>query len=161
MIEIVRLTPEHAALPTLAAWHLAAWGHLHPGAELDGTLAELRRECTPQAVPSTYAALSDGAPVGSVQLLAYDMDLRPEWTPWLASVFVAPAYRRRGIAKALVRHAEAMAVAAGIDTLYLYTPDRQALYERLGWRRLENVDWRGERVTVMVRQFPRPAGEAS
>ncbi|WP_106477241.1 GNAT family N-acetyltransferase [Phytohalomonas tamaricis] len=152
MNEVVRLTPEHDALPVLAHWHFVQWGYLRPGTNCTLTLAELRRECTSQVVPSTYAAMIDGQPVGSVQLLAYDMDLRPEWSPWLASVFVVPQYRRRGIASQLVRHAEKVAFSTGIDTLYLYTPDQQTLYERLGWRRLENVGWCGERVTVMVKQ---------
>lgn len=73
--------------------------------------------------------------------------------PWLASVFVVPEWRGKGIASALVKRVEAEAAAHGFERIYLYTPDQQALYRRLGWQDREDVEYRKEHVTVMERQL--------
>ena len=92
-------------------------------------------------------------PVGTASLVADDMSDRPELTPWLASVFVLPEWRGQGIASRLVQRVEAEACANGIGYFYLYTPDQQALYRRLGWRDRETRTYRGEAVTIMDRRL--------
>lgn len=62
-------------------------------------------------------------------------------------------WRGQGIASALVRRVEAEAATHGFERFYLYTPDQQALYRRLGWQALESLEYRGETVTVMSRQL--------
>ncbi|MGP9534482.1 MULTISPECIES: GNAT family N-acetyltransferase [unclassified Halomonas] len=59
----------------------------------------------------------------------------------------------QGIASALVKRVEAEAAAHGFERIYLYTPDHQALYRRLGWQDREDVEYRKEHVTVMARQL--------
>lgn len=153
-LRMVRLTPEHPALETIARWHFAEWGHLRADDSEAAALERLRAACTPAAVPSAHVALCGETPVGTARLIEYDMPGMPRRTPWLAAVIVAPAYRRRGIASMLVRHLEQLAFAAGYVALYLYTPDRQRLYARLGWRAVEEADYRGQRVTIMRRLAP-------
>jgi len=87
--------------------------------------------------------------MGSAAIIANDMDSHLEWTPWLASVFVAPAYRNRGIGGRLVSYAMDQAKQSGITELYLFTPDRQDFYRRLGWEVLATEHYRGHRVAVM------------
>lgn len=64
--------------------------------------------------------------------------MRSSWI--LNDLFVAEAYRRRGIAKMLMRAAADHARATGARSLTLTTADTnepaQALYESLGWTRL-------------------------
>jgi GNAT superfamily N-acetyltransferase len=48
--------------------------------------------------------------------------IEPPRTPWLASLFVHPAMRRRGIASVLIGAAEDLARKNGVSTLYLHTP---------------------------------------
>ena len=91
--------------------------------------------------------------MGTASLTESDLDSRPELTPWLASVFVLPAWRGRGIASALVERVAEEARMAGCPGCYLYTPDQQALYARLGWQMQEELDYRGERVTLMWRGY--------
>jgi N-acetylglutamate synthase-like GNAT family acetyltransferase len=71
--------------------------------------------------------------------VAADHADRRDLTPWLASVFVAPPWRRRGIASALVAAVQATAREAGVAALYLYTPDQANLYARLGFQRIGSV----------------------
>jgi N-acetylglutamate synthase-like GNAT family acetyltransferase len=86
-------------------------------------------------------------------------DLRsyPHLSPFLASVYVAEAYRRRGIASALVQRVMAEVQDMGLAKLYLITPDQQAFYGRLGWQPLQEMPYRGEAITLMVASLALPA----
>ncbi|MBD3896560.1 GNAT family N-acetyltransferase [Halomonas sp. ML-15] len=150
---IERLHAESPYLATVAGWTHAAWGHLHPGKTLADAIQQLRGECGAGGVPSVFVAMHDGVPVGTASLVVDDMSDRRDLSPWLASVFVLPEWRGRGIASSLVRRVEAEARDAGIALFYLYTPDQQALYARLGWQPVEERDYRGEAVTIMRRRL--------
>ncbi|WP_104204528.1 GNAT family N-acetyltransferase [Billgrantia saliphila] len=152
-INIVRLSPDSDHVPTVASWTYAEWGHLNPGYTAASWCEAFRRECGDGGVPSIFVAMEGDQPVGTAALMARDMDSRPELTPWLASVFVLPEWRGQGIASRLIRRVEAEAAGCGVDLFYLFTPDQQALYRRLGWQDHEDVDYRGEAVTIMTRRL--------
>lgn len=99
-------------------------------------------------IPSTFIAKENNL-MGSASIIEQDMDTRPELTPWLASVFVAPEYRNNGVGSSLVKHIMQTAKQAGIEKLYLFTPDRETFYEKLGWQVLSREIYRGHSVTVM------------
>lgn len=140
--------PHH--IPTLAAWHHAMWGPLDPKVTLQDRIARLASHTGCPAIPTTVIALAGEALLGSASIVVNDLRTRPHLTPFLASVYVAEPYRRRGIASALVQRIMQEAWSMGVAQLYLITPDQQALYGRLGWQRLEEVEYRGERDTLMM-----------
>jgi ribosomal protein S18 acetylase RimI-like enzyme len=76
---------------------------------------------------------------GFTQLYPLFSSVRAVRTYLLNDLFVAPAARRHGVAKALVEAAAAHAKALGAASLSLSTAldnaPAQALYESLGWRR--------------------------
>ncbi len=150
-IRIARLEGDSPHVAILAQWTHDTWGHLHPGRSLDTAIALLREECGPGGVPSVFVALQGYTRVGTASLVADDMSDRRDLTPWLASVFVPPEWRGQGIASRLVRRVEDEAQAHGVAHFYLYTPDQQPLYRRLGWRDIEARDYGGEAVTIMRR----------
>src|SRR5215470_423527 len=76
-------------------------------------------------LPITFVASSGGELLGSAMLIHREMDTHPQFTPWLAGVFVALAHRRRGIGSALTEHAIREAAAHGYPTVYLFTPSAQ------------------------------------
>lgn len=82
-------------------------------------------------------------------LVANDMETRPQWSPWLAGVVVAPEHRRRGIGAALAEHAVKEARALEFSTLYLYTFSTEKYYARLGWRLVERATYLGKPVPIM------------
>jgi N-acetylglutamate synthase-like GNAT family acetyltransferase len=98
----------------------------------------------------TVVALSDETLLGSASLIAHDMDTRMDLSPWLASVYVTPAYRDRGLGSTLVRRIASEAATLGFERLYLFTPDRERFYARLGWTVLERTVYRGYDQVVMV-----------
>ena len=99
----------------------------------------------------TFVALApDGALAGSASLTADDLASRPDLSPWLSSVYVAPEWRGRGLGSALARHVVARAAALGVPRLYLCTEHSRSLYERLGWRVVAPDHRRGHDLVVMA-----------
>lgn len=137
-------------LPTVARWHFDEWGDLDPKGSLASWTAGLRERTYRDRIPTTFVALYDSIPVGSLVLVDHDMDTRRDLTPWLAGLFVVPSHRGRGMGSALVRHAIAKAQEFGVAMLYLYyTRDAEALYRHLGWSPLAREFYKGRWVTIM------------
>jgi predicted N-acetyltransferase YhbS len=140
-------------LSTLAAWHHAQWGYLHPGETVMDRSARLRRQAQTDAMPLAVVALQGGQPLGSASLVQHDMDTHPEWSPWLASVYVASPYRRQGIGTALVERIVGEARRMDVERMYLFTPDRASFYRQLGWKTLAREEYHGDFVTIMEKAF--------
>ncbi|MCA0975532.1 GNAT family N-acetyltransferase [Halomonas denitrificans] len=150
---IERLRADSPHLDQVAGWTFGAWGHQHQDATLQSWREATAELCGPDGVPSVFVAMAGGQPLGTASLSPDDMSIRRELGPWLASVFVPPEQRGQGIASALVRRVEQEACEHGIARLHLYTPDQQSLYRRGGWEAVEDVDYLGERVTIMRRDL--------
>lgn len=138
---------------TLAAWHHAQWGNLYADA---WTLADARAELAAHAAsaedfPTTLVWLDGETVLGSVSLVAEDAPaLADRGGPWLASLYVAPSARGRGLGAALVRAAVAQSMRAGLSRLCLFTPEHADFYARLGWREYDRAELRGTPVTLMT-----------
>lgn len=139
--------PEH--IPTLAEWHHKEWAHLNPGGTLEKRIEKMQGYLGNELVPSTFIYKQEGQLAGSAAIVISDMDTRPGLTPWLASVYVAPQFRRQGIGSRLVGHVMSQAREAGVEKLYLFTPDRADFYRKLGWTAIAEEMYRGHEVTVM------------
>jgi len=143
------LTAKPEYLEKLAKWHHAEWSYLNPERSFAERLEEMALDLAGNAVPATYFAEIDGNLAGSATILDDDMSTHPELGPWLASVFVSPQYRHRGIATALVRKIMQHAKQANVETLFLYTPGQERLYEQLGWECYLRENYNGTDVTIM------------
>lgn len=81
----------------------------------------------------------DGEAVGLVHLFPQPSSLGLGRSFYLSDLYVAPAARGRGVARALLRFAVDFARAAGARGLSLETAHTnraaQRLYEQMGWRR--------------------------
>jgi N-acetylglutamate synthase-like GNAT family acetyltransferase len=84
------------------------------------------------------------------------MDTKLELSPWLASVFVAPEYRQKGIGTKLVLHVMGKAKDEGISTLYLFTSNKGKFYKDLGWSTFGEELYRGEEVAIMKLFLSKP-----
>lgn len=124
-IEHLYQHPQHLLL--MASWiHTAFWTRsphdVHYVADL------LRLATTPDSIPLSLVAYVGNEPAGTVQLVTTDSRERPDLTPWLAALYVAPEYRKRGIGGALVRQLAAEARRLGYHELFLET-DIPKFYE--------------------------------
>jgi len=139
--------PEHVSV--LARWHHAEWGDLIPESSLEQRVEKLRAEMNRDGIPMAFLALRGSTPVGSASLRLFDMHGRTDLSPWLGGVFVAREHRRKGTGSRLVQVVVDKAAELGIESLYLFTLDKEAYYRGLGWEVLERTDYRGRPVVIM------------
>lgn len=144
------LVDHPGALPTLAQWQHAEWGHTRPGDTVEARRARIESWCNRDRIPLAVVALEGGEVLGSASLIAYDMETRMELTPWLAAVFVGEPYRRKGIGAKLVRRIMDEAGNLGVPLLYLYTVHSEKFYAALGWTLLEHTSYREQKVAIMT-----------
>jgi GNAT superfamily N-acetyltransferase len=140
-------------LPELAQLHFDEWQHLSPGVTLEARVGKLEQMALSSGMPLVVIAREGDQLVGSAALVEHDMRTRTDLSPWLASVFVKPEWRKRGLATRLVRRIEAEAVRQGIAKLYLFTEHARSLYMRLDWHDLEHCEYEGVGVTIMFRKL--------
>ncbi|MEO8161777.1 MAG: GNAT family N-acetyltransferase [Arenimonas sp.] len=150
----MRIEPIEAhrdAVATLAGWHHAQWGHLYSHWTQEVALAELQEHAArATGLPTTLVAVEDEALLGSVSLVLEDApELAEHGSPWLASLYVIPQARGRGIGARLVHAAVARAAVEGIAELFLFTPEHRDFYQRLGWRPLARTALKGTPVDLM------------
>lgn len=152
-MNIVDLKDEPGLLQTLAEWHHLEWSYLNPQTDFQMRLIEMQSYLDDELVPSTFIAKEENILLGSAAIVSHDMDILPDLSPWLASVFVASEHRRKGVASQLVKHIENKAKTENIASLYLYTPDREDFYLKLGWIVMEHKSYRGHNVSIMTKQL--------
>ncbi len=162
MIEIHALSARPDLLETGADWSWQQWG-----AAAGRTRLSVRergaRYLDPAGFDQCFMLLEDGTPAAMASLSETDLDLRPDLSPWLAGVYVAPAFRGRGHAIRVVRHVEQAAQAAGVATLWLFTWTAAPLYRRLGWHDVAPIETRHGPSLIMRRDLSEafPAGPQS
>jgi predicted N-acetyltransferase YhbS len=125
------------AIATLAQWHFEEWREILPEWTLERTVADLESHTGDGVIPTTIIALAGDEIVGSTSLLVHDIPGTEAWSPWLASVFVAPAWRNKRIGRLLVERAVADATAAGVPVLHLWTTGAERWYLDQGWQVVE------------------------
>lgn len=130
VVSIDHLCRHPGHVPLVASWiHGAFWTRSGKGVE---TVIDLLREAEdPDRIPLSLLASIASAPAGTVQLIDCDSKARPDLTPWLAALFVDPAYRGKGVGAALVRRLVTEAARLDCRELYLET-DIPDFYARLG-----------------------------
>jgi GNAT superfamily N-acetyltransferase len=148
MPDIVTIAERPDLAPVVAGWLLGAFGHAD-SPPLDIATARVAARISPVGPEQCFVLLHGGVPLGTATLQHHDLDLRPDLTPWLAGVYIEPAFRGRGFAAALVGRVVEAARAASVITLWLYTRSAEGLYRRLGWLASETLQRHGRPVTVM------------
>lgn len=107
----------------------------YPFEQVDGWFQE---SLGAQTVPSTLVAHDGGEFWGTVSLIDNDMDERPDYSPWVAALWVDPEHRGKGVGRTLIEAALERAFKQGIDIVYLCaTAENSAYYISLGWRQIE------------------------
>jgi hypothetical protein len=106
-VQIELLADRPGFIPTLAEWHFREWAYLRPGDSVANRVRLLQERSGRTDLPVTFVASSATELLGSAMLIHHEMDTHPQFTPWLAGVFVAPAHR----ATALGAHSRNMSCA--------------------------------------------------
>jgi len=100
----------------------------------DVVLSWLRTHTKRDTVPYTVVGFADQIPVGSCSVIENDCVHRPQYTPWVAAVYVRPEYRRKGVASLILQEAASIAGRARVRGLYIDCLAITApVYEKNGW----------------------------
>ena len=152
-LEIHTLANRPEALPLVAGWLYSEWGHHNPANSLATVEMGLAAELSSDELPIQVVAVLDGAVAGTAALKLHELRARfPTLRYWLGSVYVIPAARGQGIAGALVRYVEKLAIDCGITVLHLQTERLDGgLYAREGFEPLVQIEHRGLPVLVMAK----------
>ncbi|WFR94831.1 GNAT family N-acetyltransferase [Rhizobium tumorigenes] len=136
-MQILRLRDNPAFADAVADRSWNAWW-----TETGVTLAQYRAHLDPMiendGIPFCLIAEEGGVYIGSVLVIENDLDARPDYTPWIAALWVEPQARKRGAATRLIAAARAKAAKWGKDSCYLCaTPEMDGFYLGLGFEPIE------------------------
>ena len=151
MIKTKYLCEYPGYIPELAQlWHDCIGKKWRPDAIIAEVEIQFRDHLNRDALPLTYIALDGEEVVGMCSLRSYD-GIKSKYLPWLGSLCVDEAYRKRGIGKLLVQMAKEKAHKMGFHKLYLFTFEQEIAdwYERDGWTKTEDSTYQDKPVIVM------------
>ena len=104
----------------------------------DTIRARLIENMNAEPIPLALVAHDRGKFLGTASVIASDLEERPQFSPWVAAVWVEPQARRLGIGAALVDRAAEACFALGVKRTFLCArPERTGFYQRLGWTLVE------------------------
>lgn len=156
-MRIVSIADRPDLIEVVAQWQFDEWGRLESGDSLEARVDDLRGQLEARTgIAATFVALEDDEPIGTASVVEQTETIyrasprQRDLTPWLASVYVPPGHRGRGIATALVRHAVAHVAACEVSPFYLFTDGARGLYERCGWRVIGTDRYGGLEMTIMT-----------
>jgi GNAT superfamily N-acetyltransferase len=149
---LVNLSERPDLAPVTGAWRWEAFLYE------EETLADvLVREhaCAnnPASIPTVLVLLDETKPAGMVTLCLDDLSGRPELNPWLAGLYVDPAYRGKGYGRRLITELESFALKLQIERLSLYSSNAVGLYVKAGWVTVETFDRGGQEFHIMQKSL--------
>ncbi|MGE3318580.1 MAG: GNAT family N-acetyltransferase [Candidatus Berkiella sp.] len=153
-LNIAYLADYPAHLTLLAEWMFTTWGHYNPGSSIERIQSKLADHLKRDSLPITLIALDNNRPVGTCSLRIND-GIRPDLTPWLASLFVLPEYRGQGVGEKLIDAITQEARRLHFTKLYLlaFDPILPNWYQRLGWQGIGIDELHGNTVSVMEKSI--------
>ena len=130
---------DDASLDRMSVWLYNWWG-ASENYSLDAVKTYLRHGMQTQHLPVTFGCFEGKRLVGMYQLQWSDLFVRPDLYPWLANVYVDPAYRKCGYGDAMLKSVGAMLKRyTSFRECYLYTT-HTSLYEKYGWQFVSEID---------------------
>jgi N-acetylglutamate synthase-like GNAT family acetyltransferase len=143
--------PEY--VPQLAQWLFEQWDFIRDEKNPATRIKELKEHMNRDELPIAWVAHGNGQLFGTAALRVEGPEGRGDLTPWLSGVLVGSHFRRRGIGAALCATVEDEARSREIQTLYLFTLDKQAWFSRLGWTILGPCLWHERPGDIMCKQL--------
>ena len=133
------IQPQESLLGIMTGWMYQWWGQ-REGYAREAVQDYMRHSCQQDRLPRTYGLFLGDALIGMYQLRLDDLFVRPDVYPWLANVYLEPAYRGKGYGGLLLRSVQQNArLLAGCRELFLYTT-HTGLYEKYGWQLVGKID---------------------
>ena len=147
-ISDLRLEPSFFDAVADRIWRAWWKPHGHPLEKISNGLAEALKG---DPIPFAIVAHNGDEFLGSTIGIGSDLAERPQYSPWVAAVWVEPQHRLKQVGRSLVGHAAQTFFARGFDRIYLCSaPRRRNFYTRQGWLPIEeNVGEHSQTVYIM------------
>lgn len=152
MIGISWLLPDTPEITICARWRIDAFSDVLTNS-FEQELVTLNEFASVKKGQAGFVAHWDGQPVGVCLLVPKEIEPCHPVTPWLAGLFVAPEFRKRGIATSLIGTVGQEALQQGNDRIYLYTDESETFYARRGWIVEERCIWHGMPTLLMSKKL--------
>lgn len=153
IIRIESLADHRHLITTIANYLHGEWGDLPPWASVSSIEERITARLKESNTNFTLVALSEGSDfMGTASITRFELPDHHDKEHWLSEVFIPKKLRGQGIGSALTHECIHRSEALGIQKLYLYTPDQQKLYQRFGWKQIEESIVNDESVSIMVRK---------
>lgn len=136
------LADAHGVIDQIAALMEQEWPDWYRGGQAsarDDLVARQQRD----VLPLGLVALAEGQAVGACALTVSSGGLITERTPWIGGLVVAPAFRRLGVASALLERGRQEAGRLGHDALFALTATAYPLFRQQGWAPIETIEIAG------------------
>ncbi len=149
---MIELIADHLeVLPTLTEWYQSEWEPYYGKDGPGDARTDLESRCNHAELPIGLVAIEDNQVLGTAAL---DLDVTTNLTPSVVGLLVDPAYRRRGIATALLNAAEDLARQLEYRRLYVSTTVLSDLLNQLGWEAMGAVQFlNAEQGSVYLRDL--------
>jgi GNAT superfamily N-acetyltransferase len=136
-IDIQPLHNQPDFAPILAHWSYRQW-YMERDIPFRAVLESYRTRAAGEDIPLSFCAVAHTIPVGMVSLKLDDLWNRKDLNPWLASLYVIPEFRKRGVGGLLLNAVTSRATGLGLERIYLFLGQHekaalQAYYSSRGW----------------------------
>ena len=136
--------------PALAEAHAREWGHLYAQWNQETALADFRLEKVNSDLPTTWVAHHpSGILMGSVSVVLDDLPGFPDLNPWLASLFVFPKFRGRGLGRVLTQKVQDFLHEHRYPHAFVFTEDQVPFFSKLGFSVHSPAQANGHPITIM------------
>jgi GNAT superfamily N-acetyltransferase len=152
-VQISYLADHPEYIPQLAQWLFEQWDSILGEKTPETRIKKLEAHMNRDKLPIAWVAHAKGQLLGTAALRVHDLEVREDLTPWLGGVFVSSHFRRQGIGAALCAAVEEEARSRAVQTLYLFTLDKQAWYSRQGWSIIGPCVWHQRPGDIMSKQL--------
>lgn len=147
------MEPGSDELKIAALWRYEAFLK-DDGLSVADSEAQLEKLATaPEGCETALIAHANGRIAGICLLVLHELEPLHDLSPWLASLYVIPEFRRQGVARDLIKAIEDHAHSHDVRTLHLYTVDAEHLYLKCGWRVGERFISHGIAQVLMTRDL--------
>lgn len=139
-VEIKQMTNlSEDQLSMVAEWMYQWWGEKE-GYSYEAVKCYVQNGLQVKRLPQTYGMYLNDRLIGVYQFRLDDLFVRPDLYPWLANVYLDPAYRNAGYGKLLMESIRNNAQRClPYDEVFLFTK-HTGLYEKYGWEFVSEID---------------------